>query len=510
MLLIAAGSLWLFLAAVPALADGGPHVASINNGSTSLTADSCAGCHRAHTAQGAMLLTVPEEELCESCHGDAVPGATTDVWSGVQYALGADGLRDQAATLGALRSGGFESTLIGDPVKKVVGTSTYAKVTVGASAPVTSAHLDMTGTLGQLSIAWGNGTPADGAGPAAAIECTSCHNVHGNGQYRILNRIPEGDGTDDAWVVDIYDFNNGVYKSAASHGLLNGDTVTVAGNSLAGANVTGIVTIVDDPGDADLLADDDLFFTVAGAPATGTGTGGTVTRSTAAGVGGVKVTDFPLATDIPDGDARNYTVIQTLASAPTLLASEAETYDPTDGDYFHYRIPWDGTGALNTGYNYDAPNAQTGTAITVSGRSSIAVGDRSFSQEITAWCTSCHTRYWAWSQPTTDPSDGTTGAAYNTPRPGDNVFTYQHRTRGSSNRGCNTCHVSHGSSAEMTGFAADVPFPGETAGSDNSRMLKVDDRGTCQLCHDPTETLTLLGDGLYGPDGPITTDPGRP
>ena len=28
MLLIAAGSLWLFLAAVPVLADGGPHVAS--------------------------------------------------------------------------------------------------------------------------------------------------------------------------------------------------------------------------------------------------------------------------------------------------------------------------------------------------------------------------------------------------------------------------------------------------------------------------------------------------
>ena len=59
MLLIAAASLWLFLAAVPALADGGPHVASVNSGVSSLTADSCAGCHRAHTAQGAMLLEGP-------------------------------------------------------------------------------------------------------------------------------------------------------------------------------------------------------------------------------------------------------------------------------------------------------------------------------------------------------------------------------------------------------------------------------------------------------------------
>ena len=52
MLLVAAGGLWLFLAAVPAFADGGPHVASMNTGVCCLTADSCAGCHRAHTATG--------------------------------------------------------------------------------------------------------------------------------------------------------------------------------------------------------------------------------------------------------------------------------------------------------------------------------------------------------------------------------------------------------------------------------------------------------------------------
>ncbi len=56
MLLIAAGSLWLFLAAVPVFADGGPHVASVNNGTAGVNADSCAGCHRAHTAQGEYLL----------------------------------------------------------------------------------------------------------------------------------------------------------------------------------------------------------------------------------------------------------------------------------------------------------------------------------------------------------------------------------------------------------------------------------------------------------------------
>ncbi len=71
-LLIAAGTLWLFLAAVPAFADGGPHTSSINNGVTSLTADSCAGCHRVHTAKGPLLLNqTTEEDLCLACHGAA-------------------------------------------------------------------------------------------------------------------------------------------------------------------------------------------------------------------------------------------------------------------------------------------------------------------------------------------------------------------------------------------------------------------------------------------------------
>src|SRR5664279_934396 len=54
-LLLAGAALWLMLAALPTLADGGPHVANANSGVSTLTADSCAGCHRAHTAEGAYL-----------------------------------------------------------------------------------------------------------------------------------------------------------------------------------------------------------------------------------------------------------------------------------------------------------------------------------------------------------------------------------------------------------------------------------------------------------------------
>src|SRR5665811_1536734 len=100
---------WLLMAAIPALADGGPHVAATNSGASTLTADSCAGCHRAHTAQGEMLLVSDQSTLCLTCHGATGTGATTNVENGVQYTLAAasTGQVRGGVVLGALRNGGF-------------------------------------------------------------------------------------------------------------------------------------------------------------------------------------------------------------------------------------------------------------------------------------------------------------------------------------------------------------------------------------------------------------------
>src|SRR3970040_781319 len=106
-LVLAGGALWLILAAVPALADGGPHVMTQNNGSLGINADGCAGCHRAHTAQGPFLINAADETaLCTTCHGTAGAGATAAVLSGVQYALAG---RDAGTQLGALPGGGDAS-----------------------------------------------------------------------------------------------------------------------------------------------------------------------------------------------------------------------------------------------------------------------------------------------------------------------------------------------------------------------------------------------------------------
>lgn len=404
-LLLAGAALWLFLAAIPALADGGPHVAATNSGVGGLTADSCAGCHRAHTAQGALLLVQDQSTLCLACHGATGTGATTNVENGVQYTLAAasTGQVRGSVILGALRNGGFVTAAIGTGSAVRVAYTSGSSVRQNAKVPVrvdgttgtiagqavTSAHLDLDGAGGVVSsgIAWGNiaGTPGstfsptNNPGGTTELTCASCHNPHGNGQYRILQFIPPLGG-------------------------------------------------------------------------------GTAVQATTP----ANVTDAPLP---PAGDERNYTVIQTkgtegTASTYLLNASQVVTggYSNVAGDYFHRKVPWNGiTGTAN-----DAPNGLPTT----------------FDGQINAWCAQCHSRYLA-----------ITGTPFDT-NSGDAIFTYRHSN--TSNKPCTTCHVAHGSNAQMTGvYSANETYPGgATAPVGDSRLLKVDNRGTCQACHDPTGTIT--------------------
>lgn len=293
--------------ASPVLADNGPHVAT----GSDATPDKCAGCHRIHTGQNEYLHkeggTIAD--FCYSCHGNGGPGSDLAVQEGKYYGYG--------ATLGppygsktayaALRGGGFETALIDtdDPTPDSIGSLTTAE-------PVTSWHT-IDGTAGTL---WGNGplgTP--GAGPSYTLDCASCHDPHGNGQYRILRPIPAGSG------------------------------------------------------------------------------------ATA-----VSVTDQP------------------------------------------------------TPKNYRASNQL------------YMGGDVSLVQ-MSSWCATCHTRYRATSAAAT----------------GDPIYKYRHRSDGTSNRACITCHASHGTNALMTGsYSSTVEWPaGGTGATDtnNSRLLKMNNRGICLKCH---------------------------
>lgn len=391
-----AGCLWLLLAAIPAFADGGPHIMVVNSGASGLAAD-CAGCHRAHTAVAAKLLKAAEPTLCLSCHNGM--GATTDVVDGLQYRPTGTSSFQQTNVLGALRGGGFSYALIGSgsavrhryggnpedfsgkvPVLAVKQTTTSAHMPVGASAQ---------------ALVWGSGAVGSGYGATLTLECTSCHNPHGNGNYRILKPIP-----------------------------------------------------------ADTTSGTDTFL----APSSG-----------------IVIADATAATQV-----RNYTVIQT--TTPLFWASSITAnlaYTATSGDYWRRTVPWTGSSG------WDKPDGMT-----------------TFYSKISTWCSLCHTRYY---------SSG------NTDRPTDDpIFTYQHR---SNQPECTQCHVAHGSNALMDAtFSATLPEPngspaptysnvgpGNSASSGDSRLLKVDNRGTCNMCHDPTDTILS---GTYSPSGaPI---PGTP
>ncbi|MEI6361474.1 MAG: cytochrome c3 family protein [Actinomycetes bacterium] len=184
----------VFLATSPASADAGPHVSTAGTA----TVDRCAGCHRAHSAKAANLLLVSEVSLCTTCHGTAGTGAITDVMGGVAYnnTAAAPNTVRGTTVAGALRSGGFTTSRIAS------ATVNLTNKTVGvaaASATSTSAHsID-----GSLQKAWGLGALGTAAtGSNVSLMCTSCHDPHGNGNYRILRPIPTGSGATGITIAD--------------------------------------------------------------------------------------------------------------------------------------------------------------------------------------------------------------------------------------------------------------------------------------------------------------------
>jgi predicted CXXCH cytochrome family protein len=359
----------------PASADNGPHVSTqVAAGQTALITNAgggrCASCHRAHTAKAEFLLKDSQPALCYTCHGGT--GASTNVKDGVN-----------AYTNAALRGGGFQNAKIdGAGASKTMASATgvtpvvLKSVSVPAlatGAAVTSKHQIDGTTTGTI---WGNGAVSATINPGKAgvtLECGSCHDPHGNGNYRILKPVPNDAGT------------------------LTQTVITPASTSS-----TGVVT------PAELSAP-------------------------AAGV------------NIPDATAKVYTT--------------TNYWDVTDRS---------------------VPN--------VAGVALATTETDGYITNVSQWCATCHTRYLAGSGSYLTPlTDATTGAV-------DAVFTYRHRSNRNNSAGvsrpnCIQCHVSHGSNVSMSGDAAAASLPGGAtlaptdAGYGDSRLLRVNNRGTCVMCH---------------------------
>jgi predicted CXXCH cytochrome family protein len=200
-----------------ALADNGPHVASTGDA----TPDKCAGCHRIHTGQNEFLLKQAGtiQQFCYTCHGNGGPGSDLAVQEGTFYGTtpGAPYGGKTASTAVGLRAGGFEQARINttDPTNST-DTVAPAVVSIGVLSTahtVNSAHAIDGTTAGTM---WGNGAiGTTGPGPSFTLDCTSCHDPHGNGNYRILRTVPTGSGGAGYAIPDTYP------KTAASYTVSN-------------------------------------------------------------------------------------------------------------------------------------------------------------------------------------------------------------------------------------------------------------------------------------------------
>jgi hypothetical protein len=225
----------------PARADNGPHTLTATGAGAGFNqlagAHSCATCHRARTAQSALPGRGPDA-LCLLCHGRSALGASTDVIDGVGY----DGGRtqDDSAVPGALRGGGFDYAQIASGkatrATHLRGTTLLAGnqvIPVLATAqPATSAH----------TVAGASGAAADAAGAVVTLECGSCHDPHGNGNYRILALVPDDSG---AWTagagVRIPDAGAKVYTTTNYWVGVDGAVPPVVGGLTVGTAVPPVI-----------------------------------------------------------------------------------------------------------------------------------------------------------------------------------------------------------------------------------------------------------------------------
>jgi cytochrome c553 len=362
------------------------------------------------------LLVKDQEALCFTCHGGTSSG--TNVQSGV------DG------SGAALRGGGFDTAAIdaNNPTALYYSSGTSTRLQKGTipalTVPVTTTSKHGLGATG----AWGYGLSGAASGTLGSpLECGSCHDPHGNGNYRILQPVPGGVTNASMTVNDVtIAAGSATITTAVEHYLGVGNTVTLAGFAAPYTTLNGTWPVVTTP----------------------------------------TYTTFTVATAIAD------TALATVTAVTAKNAGQAIADVPT------------GTSRVYTTADYWAVNDETTPTMTVG----TTTGVRAFIGGIAAWCTQCHTRY----------QTGRSGT-YSNPS-NDPVFTYRHRGNSVKNTNvtngvaypnqvnaanCIQCHVSHGSNAVVSGAAAAVNYPGTTGAAkyEKSSLLRVSNRGVCQMCH---------------------------
>lgn len=442
-LLFAGAAIWLFLFAIPVMADNGPHV---RGQASRAQQGSCASCHRAHSGQEPDLIRAAMPNVCYVCHGAGGTGASSDVQDGVGYLTGG-GLTDPGAThagtmgpgggtsvtasstVRALRGGGFEYALIAtDTLAAQPSTVTTNNSILGRVANIppradgqvaTSAH----SVDGSTTTMWGagpDGMTSKGRS-SVSLTCGSCHDPHGNGQYRILRTTPG-----DAWVAAPSDWKP---LTAYTVGDLtvnqNGHlyVVTVAGTSGGSAPVWPTSSPATTVGDGTVTW---LDKGVMGNPATWAAStaykvGDRVTTkstshyfvATVAGTSGVSAPAWPTTGGtVVDGGTLTWRDLGVAILSVKINDATTKTYWTDNYGQYGQFVADAAESPLNTDV--------AGASLTYNPDGKVFTG--TYFEASSRWCTTCHTRYM-----------GFTGSAGNKlwteDGTADSVYKFRHATR---------------------------------------------------------------------------------
>ncbi len=289
--------------------------------------------------------------------------------------------------------------------------------------------------LTTVALAYSN--PHEGTFTSTTASCAGCHRTHtasapsllgDSSQYNLCTSCHDGTGADTKVTTGIY---LGTTEGTLNTGLRGGGFVQALMNTSVNSsfNATGTPVAVTSKHDAGSSS-----ITAWGSGSISSGSGETV---------GLECGNC----HNPHGNAS----YRLLRPRPTSLAgwSGLTPVTVTDEASTNYTITYDAD------YYRDLNAYESGTT-----------------SSIGAWCSQCHTRYLASFGSASTPS-------------GDNIFAYRHMTIGVFPGGCLKCHVAHGTVAVMQGYASTVAWPDDTPSNVNmnSRLLHVDGRGVCTLCH---------------------------
>lgn len=471
---LALGLIFVLALATTVLADNGPHGGF--NGST----EACASCHRAHSAQSAdgfLLVANDVFTLCTNCHdgtgaftnvvdgyydtqaGDPGKAAWAGGWGDSGHGLFAGGFVNTRMLTdfgNASNEGGLANTTTNAGADQNTSLTSWARMNAydtATAAPlgraVTSNH-DVI-TAGRSGTVWGSGNfntanvvfTGTTAG-TAELECTSCHDPHGNAgrwqgatnngaaypSYRLLRFTPSG--------------SNG-FEVAGEVGALATSYWNTA--EVWGATPGGI----------------SLAF--AAQPVIPSVTGVMVPDTT--------VKWYSVNNDYTlDGMLLAYR--GRVGSGEIFTANFAGQGDYM-GRYYGYRRPAGVVTAATTGTVLSCAN---GAGVpTVAGTpcgptTGTAFNNQASHDVLGYWCATCHDRYLA------------PGGASRTTDSGDANYHFRHRSAasgatlaGTGTYTCVDCHNAHGTSATANALSTSATYATDSA------LLKADNRAVCVRCH---------------------------